>query len=222
MKIVQLTATALATLLALQGPARAQGMPVIDIAAIGEAIIQIEKSAAILEQTIQLVTVFSSSFGVTGLLSSLNQPNRYPLRNALSEKMFGDPKVPNGTTARAIISERKVQGSDAEAVLLNQQITRAANAADIAAENLDMMGKRLAENSKTLGQLSGSRNIMQATVTNGLLLKQIHDAIIQNSEATSLLTMATAQASLQAAEEAATQRRERNETARMFGFVKKR
>ncbi|EJC74954.1 hypothetical protein Rleg10DRAFT_3463 [Rhizobium leguminosarum bv. trifolii WSM2012] len=222
MKIFQLTATALATFLALQGPARAEGLPVIDLAAFGQAIIQIEKSAAILEQTIQLVTVFSSSFGVTGLLSSLNQPDRYPARNALSEKMFGDPKVPNGKIATAIINKRVVQGSDAEAVLLKQQIARAANAADIAADNLDMMGKRLAENSNTPGQLSRSRNIMQATVTNGLLLKQIHDAIIQNSEATSLLTMATAQASLQAAEEAAMQRQERNETARMFGFFKQK
>ncbi|AHG50099.1 type VI secretion protein (plasmid) [Rhizobium leguminosarum bv. trifolii CB782] len=220
MKIAQLTATALATFLALQGPARAQGMPVIDIGAIAQAIVQIEKTTAILEQTVQLVSMFTSSFGVTGLLSSLNQPNRYPSTNQLNEKMFGNSKmqkITNGTTARAIIRDRPVLGDDAEAALLLQQINGAANAADIAAGNLDMMDKRLAENSKTLGQLSGSRNIMQATVTNGLLLKQIHDAIIQNSQATSLLTMATAQASLHAAEEAAAQRRERNETARIFG-----
>lgn len=57
---------------------------------------------------------------------------------------------------------------------------------------------------------------MQATVTNGLLLKQIHDAIIQNTQATSLLTMATAQAGLHAAEEAATQRQERQKTEMIF------
>ncbi|MBY5413381.1 type IV secretion system protein VirB5 [Rhizobium leguminosarum] len=221
MKFAQLTVTALTTFLVLQGPARAQ-FAVIDMGAIAQTIVQIEKTAAILEQTMNLVTVFSSSFGVTGLLGSLNQANRYPLTNQLSEKMFGSSKIPSvtiptGFTARAIIQDREVSGTDAEAKLLLRQITGAANAADIAADNLEKMGQRLAENSKTLAQLSSSRNIMQATVTNGLLLKQIHDAIIQNSQATSLLTMTTAQASLHAAEEAAAQRLEREKTGRIFG-----
>lgn len=129
-----------------------------------------------------------------------------------------DSQRPVSATARAIATDRDraIDGSDAHAELLRGQITGAANAASVAADNLELMDKRLRENGNTLGQLSRSRNIMQATVTNGLLLKQIHDAIIQNSQATSLLTMATAQASLHAAEEAAAQRRERLETAKIF------
>ncbi|MBB4232997.1 type IV secretion system protein VirB5 [Rhizobium mongolense] len=219
MKFSKLTVTAVATFLVLQGPARAQGMPVIDAAGIAQAIVQIEKSVAILDQTIQLVTMFTSSFGVTSLLSSLNQPNRYPSTTQLGNQMF-DSQAPGSTTARAIAldADRRIIGSDAEAALLRQQIAGAANAAGVAAGNLEMMDKRLRENGNTLGELSRSRNIMQATVTNGLLLKQIHDAIIQNSQATSLLTMATAQAGLHVAEEAAAQRRERQKTATIFAI----
>lgn len=83
------------------------------------------------------------------------------------------------------------------------------------------MDKRLTANADTSAQLSRSRNIMQATVTNGLLLKQIHDAMIQNVQATSLLTMTTAQAGLHEAEEAAAQRKEHQKTAVIFGALPK-
>lgn len=132
-----------------------------------------------------------------------------------------DARAPVSTMARTIVQDptRRVTGTDSEAKLLEGQITGAANAAALAADTLDTMDKRLKANDNTPGQLSRSRNIVQATVTNGLVLKQIHDAVIQNVEATSLLTMTTAQGSLHAVEEAATQRRERQDTAKMFGTL---
>lgn len=131
------------------------------------------------------------------------------------------PRMPMSTTARAITTDtdRAVVGGDAEADLLRSQITGSANSAGIAADNLETMDKRLTANAETSTQLSRSRNIMQATVTNGLLLKQIHDAMIQNVQATSLLTMTTAQAGLHEAEEAAAQRKEHQKTAVIFGAV---
>ncbi|PBB11870.1 type IV secretion system protein VirB5 [Mesorhizobium loti] len=178
------------------------------------------KSVETLATTIEMVEMLKSSFAVTGLLGALNQGNHYPSGNKLEGQMF-DARAPVSTMARNISQDptRIVTGTDAEGKLLNGQITGAANAAALAADTLDVMDKRLKNNSDTLGQLSRSRNIVQATVTNGLVLKQIHDAIIQNVQATSLLTMATAQGSLHAAEEAATQRRERQDTAKMFSIL---
>ncbi|RVH08336.1 pilin minor subunit VirB5 [Sinorhizobium meliloti] len=223
MKFTQLTVTTIAACLIMQAPVRAQfvvtdpGNTYQAAITAGATILNYAKTAQMLEQTIAMVGMFTTTFAVTGLLSQLNQGNKYPSTNKLSEQMF-DSQRPVSATARAIATDRDraVDGSDAHAELLRGQITGAANAASVAADNLELMDKRLRENGNTLGQLSRSRNIMQATVTNGLLLKQVHDAIIQNSQATSLLTMATAQASLHAAEEAAAQRRERLETAKIF------
>lgn len=222
MKFTQLTVTTLAACLAMQAPARA--LVVTDPGTTYQTwmtnlntALNVIKTAEMLEQTITMVAMFTSTFAVTGLLSGLNQGNKYPSTTKLSEQMF-DSNKPVSATARSIAldRDREIDGSDAHAELLREQISGAANAASIAADNMELMDKRLRENGNTLGQLSRSRNIMQATVTNGLLLKQIHDAIIQNSQATSLLTMATAQAGLHAAEEAAAQRRERQETAKIF------
>ncbi|WP_085034758.1 type IV secretion system protein VirB5 [Ensifer aridi] len=224
MKLAQLTATALAICLTLPGPTRAQFLvsdPATELQTTATAIATAEnviQTIAILEQTIQMVQMFTTSFGVTGLLSSLNQPTRYPTTNQLEKQMFA-AGAPASATARAIASDvenKVVWGSDAEGALLREQIAGSSNAAAAAADNLDAMDQRLKRNANTLDQLSRSRNIMQATVTNGLLLKQIHDAIIQNTQATSLLTMTTAQARLQEAEEATTQRRERQATAAIF------
>ncbi|WEX79569.1 pilin minor subunit VirB5 (plasmid) [Sinorhizobium numidicum] len=223
MKFTQLTATTLAACLIMQAPARAQWVVTDPATNVNTWLsyvnsgLSLIKTADLLEQTMTMVAMFTSSFAVTGLLSQLNQENKYPSTNNLSEQMF-DSKRPVSSTARSIAMDRDrvIDGGDAHAELLREQITGAANTASIAADNLESMDKRLRENANTLRQLSRSRNIMQATVTNGLLLKQIHDAIIQNSQATSLLTMATAQASLHAAEEAAAQRRERQETAKIF------
>ncbi|WP_081159509.1 type IV secretion system protein VirB5 [Ensifer aridi] len=227
MKIAQLTATALAACLLLQGPARAQfvvsdpatefqsGLTAVNTAQ------NVVHTLALLEQTVQMVQMFTTSFAVTGVLSSLNQPNRYPSTDHLEKQMFA-AQAPASATARAIASDAENDvkwGNDAQGALLREQIVGSSNAAGAAANNLDAMDHRLKENASTLNELSRSRNIMQATVTNGLILKQIHDAIIQNTQATSLLTMTTAQARLQAAEEATTQRRERRETATMFGAL---
>ncbi|OBP72305.1 MULTISPECIES: type IV secretion system protein VirB5 [Mesorhizobium] len=175
------------------------------------------KSAETLAATIEVVEMLKSSFAVTGLLGAMNQGNHYPSSNKLEGQMF-DARAPVSTMARNIAQDptRIVTGSDAEGKLLQGQIAGAANAAALAADTLDVMDKRVKANDSTLGQLSSSRNIVQATVTNGLVLKQIHDAIIQNVQATSLLTMATAQGSLHAAEESVTQRRERQDTAKIF------
>lgn len=130
-------------------------------------------------------------------------------------------RMPMSTTAHTITddADRAVVGGDAEGELLRSQITGSANSTGIAADNLEAMDKRLTANAETTAQLSRSHNIMQATVTNGLLLKQIHDAMIQNIQATSLLTMTTAQAGLHEAEEAAAQRKEHQKTATIFGVV---
>ncbi|ANN60670.1 type IV secretion system protein VirB5 [Mesorhizobium loti] len=175
------------------------------------------KSAETLAATIEVVEMLKSSFAVTGLLGAMNQGNHYPSSNKLEGQMF-DARAPVSTMARNIAQDptRIVTGSDAEGKLLQGQIAGAANAAALAADTLDVMDKRVKANDSTLGQLSSSRNIVQATVTNGLVLKQIHDAIIQNVQATSLLTMATAQGSLHTAEESVTQRRERQDTAKIF------
>ncbi|MUT27081.1 MULTISPECIES: type IV secretion system protein VirB5 [Mesorhizobium] len=177
------------------------------------------KSAETLATTIEMVEMLKSSFAVTGLLGALNQGNHYPSSNKLEGQMF-DARAPVSTMARNIAQDptRIVTGTDAEGKLLEGQIAGAANTAALAADTLAVMDKRLKANDNTLGQLSSSRNIVQATVTNGLVLKQIHDAMIQNVQATSLLTMATAQGSLHAAEEAATQRRERQDTAKIFSL----
>ncbi|MGX7877214.1 type IV secretion system protein VirB5 [Mesorhizobium sp. ORM6] len=174
-------------------------------------------SAQTLATTIEMVEILKSSFAVTGLLSTLNQGNHYPSTKTLEGQMF-DARAPVSNMARNIVTDptRRVTGTDAEGKLLEGQIAGAANAAALAADTLDIMDKRLKANDNTPGQLSSSRNIVQATVTNGLVLKQIHDAMIQNVEATSLLTMATAQGSLHAVEEAVTQRRERQDTAKLF------
>ncbi|TCU03559.1 type IV secretion system protein VirB5 [Rhizobium sullae] len=225
MKFTQLTVTTLAACLIMQAPARAQFL-VTDPGTIAQTTItaanttaNLAKTIEIVTQTVAMVDIFRSVFSVTEVLSQLNQGNNYPSTNNLREQMF-DSKTPASATANSIVrdSDRYIDGKDkdAHAELLREQIAGAANTASIAAANLELMDKRLRENGKTLGQLSSSKNIMAATVTNGLLLKQIHDAIIQNSQATSLLTMATAQAGLHAAEEAAAQRRERKQTAALF------
>ncbi|WFS69655.1 pilin minor subunit VirB5 (plasmid) [Agrobacterium leguminum] len=177
-------------------------------------------TAANLEQVITMVTMLTSAFGVTGLLTALDQKNQYPSTGKLDEQLFSS-KAKTSMTARGIVSDpdRKVIGNDAEGKLLRDQITTSANAAGLAADNLDALDKRLTANRDTSAQLSRSRNIMQATVTNGLLLKQIHDAVIQNTQATSLSTMTTAQAGLHEAEEAAIQRKEHQATALIFGAV---
>ncbi|MER9303002.1 type IV secretion system protein VirB5 [Mesorhizobium sp. M0152] len=226
MKFAKLAVTTLAASLLLHGQARSQWIvtdPVTEtqstLTAISNAAI-LERSIETLATTIEMVTMLTSSFAVTGLLSSLNQGNHYPSSNKLEEQMF-DARAPASIMARNIAKDpnRIVNGTDSEAKLLQGQIAGAANAAAIAADTLGMMDKRLKDNAGTLGQLSRSGNIMQATVTNGLVLKQIHDAMIQNVQATSLLTMATAQGSLHAVEEAATQRREHQDTANMFSIL---
>ncbi|MCZ7976381.1 pilin minor subunit VirB5 [Agrobacterium tumefaciens] len=217
MNITKLAINALFICLVLSGTAKAQFV-VSDPATEAETLTTAINTAANLEQLITMVTMLTSPFGVTGMLSAIDQKNQYPSAGQLDKEMFS-PQMPASTTARAITldADRAVVGDDAEGNLLRQQIAGAANAAGVAADNLDAMDKRLAANSETSGQLSRSRNIMQATVTNGLLLKQIHDAIIQNIQATSLLTMTTAQAGLHEAEEAATQRKEHQATALIFG-----
>ncbi|AQS65541.1 MULTISPECIES: pilin minor subunit VirB5 [Rhizobium/Agrobacterium group] len=217
MNITKLVINALFICLVLSGTAKAQFV-VSDPATEAETLTTAINTAANLEQLITMVTMLTSPFGVTGMLSAIDQKNQYPSAGQLDKEMFS-PQMPASTTARAITldADRAVVGDDAEGNLLRQQIAGAANAAGVAADNLDAMDKRLAANSETSGQLSRSRNIMQATVTNGLLLKQIHDAIIQNIQATSLLTMTTAQAGLHEAEEAATQRKEHQATALIFG-----
>ncbi|AAK90933.1 pilin minor subunit VirB5 [Agrobacterium rhizogenes] len=219
MKIMQLVAAAMAVSLLSVGPARAQFV-VSDPATEAETLATALETAANLEQTITMVAMLTSAYGVTGLLTSLNQKNQYPSTRDLDTEMFS-PRMPMSTTARAITTDtdRAVVGGDAEADLLRSQITGSANSAGIAADNLETMDKRLTANAETSTQLSRSRNIMQATVTNGLLLKQIHDAMIQNVQATSLLTMTTAQAGLHEAEEAAAQRKEHQKTAVIFGAV---
>ncbi|CAN7738011.1 type IV secretion system protein VirB5 [Mesorhizobium sp. LjNodule214] len=223
MRFPTLAATTLAASFLFSGQARSQFV-VIDPAVVTQAGLTavstaqiLIKSAQTLASTMEMVEILKSSFGVTGLLSSLNQGNHYPSGNQLERQMF-EGQAPTSIKARAIADNpnRKVDGTDSEAKLLQGQIAGAINAAALAADTLGVMDKRLKANDNTLGQLSRSGNIVQATVTNGLVLKQIHDAIIQNVQATSLLTMATAQASLHAAEEAAMQRRERQDTARMF------
>ncbi|MCO5966134.1 DUF4141 domain-containing protein [Sinorhizobium meliloti] len=160
MKFTQLTVTTLTACLIMQAPARAQwvvtdpgntyqtAMTAINTTA------QLVKTAEILEQTIAMVTMFTSTFGVTGLLSQLNQRNQYPSTNKLSEQMF-DSQRPVSTTARAIALDRDrvINGNDAHADLLREQITGAANAASVAADNLEMMDKRLRENANTLEQI---------------------------------------------------------------------
>ncbi|PBB54780.1 MULTISPECIES: type IV secretion system protein VirB5 [Mesorhizobium] len=226
MRFAKLAATTLAASFLLSTQARSQFVvsdPVtetqVTLTAISNAAI-LERSITTLATTIEMVDMLKSSFGVTGLLGTLNQGNHYPSSNTLEGQMF-DARAPVSTMARNIAQDptRRVTGTDAEAKLLEGQIAGAANAAALAADTLGVMDKRLKANDNTLGQLSSSRNIVQATVTNGLVLKQIHDAIIQNAQATSLLTMATAQGSLHAAEEAATQRRERQDTAKMFSIL---
>ncbi|RAZ82153.1 type IV secretion system protein VirB5 [Mesorhizobium hawassense] len=224
MRFAHITAPALAALMALQQPARAQFMvsdPVTEtqttLTAFSSAA-TVTNTAMTVAKSIELLQMLSSTFAVTGLLTSLNQPSRYPAAGGLGKQMF-DGETLGSRTARAVAldKDRTVTGSDAEAALLREQIAGAANAIGIAADNLEQMDRRLKENSSTLNQLSRTRNIMQATVTNGLLLKQIHDAIIQNIQATSLLTMTTAQAGLHDVEEAAKQRQERQKTAAIFG-----
>ncbi|MER8428051.1 type IV secretion system protein VirB5 [Mesorhizobium sp. M1403] len=223
MRFAKLAAITLAASFLLSTQARSQFVvsdPLtetqVTLTAVSNAAI-LERSIATLATTIEMVDMLKSSFGVTGLLSSLNQGNHYPSSNKLEGQMF-DARAPASIVARNIAQDpnRIVNGTDSEAKLLQGQIAGAANAAAIAADTLGIMDKRLKDNAGTLGQLSRSGNIMQATVTNGLVLKQIHDAMIQNAQATSLLTMATAQASLHTAEEAATQRREHQKTARIF------
>ncbi|ABC92915.1 UNVERIFIED_ORG: type IV secretion system protein VirB5 [Rhizobium aethiopicum] len=219
MKMSRLVTAAVAGSLLSVVPARAQ-MVVSDPVADAETLATALATADNLAQTIAMVTMLTSAYGVTGLLTLLNQKNQYPATRDLDTEMFSAQR-PASTTARAIAgdADRTVTGSDAEADLLRSQITGAANSTGIAADNLEAMDKRLKANAETSAQLSRSRNIMQATVTNGLLLKQIHDAAIQNVQATSLLTMTTAQAGLHAAEEAAEQRKEHQKTAAIFGAL---
>ncbi|MGC5844356.1 type IV secretion system protein VirB5 [Mesorhizobium abyssinicae] len=226
MRLAKITAMALAALLSLQQSARAQFVvsdPVTEAQTTLTAVSTagtLSNSALTLARTIEMVTMLTSTFAVTGLLTSLNRPGHYPAGGGVDKQMF-DSQTPASSTARSIAldKDREVDGSDSEATLLREQIAGAANAIGIAADNLGLMDRRLRENADTLRQLSSSRNIMQATVTNGLLLKQIHDAMIQNIQATSLLTMATAQAGLHDAEEAANQRQERRNTATIFGVL---
>ncbi|AMX98984.1 type IV secretion system protein VirB5 [Mesorhizobium ciceri] len=225
MRFAKLGATTLAASLLLSTQARSQFVvsdPITEAQSIltaGSTAAILVKSIETLAFTMEMVQVLTSSFGVTGLLGALNQGNHYPSSNKLEGQMF-DARAPVSIMARNIAQDptRIVTGTDAEGKLLEGQIAGAANTAGLAADTLDVMDKRLKANDNTLGQLSSSRNIVQATVTNGLVLKQIHDAIIQNVQATSLLTMATAQGSLHAVEEAATQRRERQDTAKMFSL----
>ncbi|MBO9136608.1 pilin minor subunit VirB5 [Rhizobium sp. VS19-DR104.2] len=216
MKTAQFGLTVLVASLLISTPTKAQFV-VSDPVTESETLATALSTASNLEQMITMVTVLTSAFGVVGLMSALDQKNQYPSTNMLEKQMFSADGT-NSDVARAITSDndRQVSGSDAEADLLREQITGAANAIGVAAENLDAMDKRLDANSKTAGQLSRSRNIMQATVLNGLLLKHIHDAIIQNVQATNLLTMTTAQSGLHEAEEAAVQRDEHQKTARIF------
>ncbi|WP_404926476.1 type IV secretion system protein VirB5 [Mesorhizobium sp. ORM16] len=223
MRVAKLAATTLAASFLLSTQARSQWV-VTDPGVAFQAGLTAASTAAMLKKsietlatTIEMVEMLKSSFAVTGLLGALNQGNHYPSSNKLEGQMF-DARAPVSTMARNIAQDptRIVTGTDAEGKLLQGQIAGAANAAALAADTLDVMDKRLKANDSTPGQLSSSRNIVQATVTNGLVLKQIHDAIVQNVQATSLLTMATAQGSLHAVEEAATQRRERQDTAKMF------
>ncbi|ARP67177.1 MULTISPECIES: type IV secretion system protein VirB5 [Mesorhizobium] len=226
MRFAKLAVTTLAVSFLLSTQARSQFIvsdPALTVQAgltAGSTAAMLIKSAQTLATTIEMVEILKSSFAVTGLLGALNQGNHYPSSNKLDGQMF-DARAPVSTMARTIVQDptRRVTGTDSEAKLLEEQITGAANAAALAADTLDVMDKRLKANDNTPGQLSRSRNIVQATVTNGLVLKQIHDAVIQNVEATSLLTMTTAQGSLHAVEEAATQRRERQDTAKMFGTL---
>ncbi|ACM39668.1 MULTISPECIES: pilin minor subunit VirB5 [Rhizobium/Agrobacterium group] len=217
MKTAKLAINALFICLALSGSAKAQFV-VSDPVTETETLTTALNTAANLEQLITMVTMLTAPFAVTGILSALDQKNQYPSAGELDKEMFS-PKTPASTNARTITldADRAVVGDDAEANLLRRQIAGAANAAGVAADNLDAMDKRLKANSETSAQLSRSRNIMAATVTNGLLLKQIHDAIIQNIQATSLLTMTTAQTGLHETEEAATQRKEHQATALIFG-----
>ncbi|GAJ95572.1 MULTISPECIES: pilin minor subunit VirB5 [Rhizobium] len=219
MKTTQHIAMALTVSLLSAGSARAQFV-VSDPGTEAETLATALTTAENLSQTIAMVTMLTSAYGVTGLLTSLNQKNQYPSTRDLDTEMFS-ARTPMSTMARAITTDRDraVVGGDAEAELLRSQITGAANSAGIAADNLEAMDKRLTANTETSAQLSRSRNIMQATVTNGLLLKQIHDAMIQNVQATNLLTMTTAQAGLHEAEEAAAQRKEHQKTAVIFGVA---
>ncbi|RWD01471.1 MAG: type IV secretion system protein VirB5 [Mesorhizobium sp.] len=226
MRFAKLAATTIAASFLLSTQARSQFIvsdPATELQSAltaGSTAAILIKSAQTLATTIEMVELLKSSFGVTGLLGALNQGNHYPSSNKLEGQMF-DARAPVSNMARNIAQDptRIVTGTDAEGKLLKGQITGAANAAALAADTLEVMDKRLKNNADTLDQLSRSRNIVQATVTNGLVLKQIHDAIIQNVQATSLLTMATAQGSLHAVEEAATQRRERQDTAKMFNIL---
>lgn len=230
-KLTQLTVAAIAIFVIRSEPARAQfvvsdvlveaetaAMAASSAANLEKTIAVAASTAANLEQTIAMVSMLTTPFGVAGLLGSLNRPNHYPSTNQLEKQMFAGQR-PTAGPAHGIIAtpNRTVKGNDAEGALLRDQIAGTANAAGVAANSLNAMDQRLTENAKTPNQLSRSANIMQATVTNGLVLKQIHDAAIQNAQATNLLTMTTAQAALHQAEEAVAQRREHQATADMFG-----
>lgn len=197
--------------------ARAQFV-VSDPTNLAQNVAQAVSAAATLEQMITMVVMLTASYGVNGLLGGLNQANQYPNTNQLTNQLF-DTSMPASAVAGSIAqdADRQIVGTDSNADLLKVQIAGLANSAGIAAKNLEALDDRLRENAETLRQLSTSRNIMQATVTNGLVMKQVHDAVIMNTQATNHLIMTVAQASLHEEEEAARQRKMRQDTALLFG-----
>ncbi len=222
MKFTQLTVTTIAACLIMQAPVRAQfvvtdpGNTYQAAITAGATILNYAKTAQMLEQTIAMVGMFTTTFAVTGLLSQLNQGNKYPSTNKLSEQMF-DSQRPVSATARAIATDRDraVDGSDAHAELLRGQITGAANAASVAADNLELMDKRLRENGNTLGQLSAFKEHYAGNCTNGCFSNRF-------------TTQSSRTASYESADDGhctgrpprcrggAAQRRERLETAKIF------
>lgn len=196
--------------------ARAQ-LVVSDPSNLIENAAQAISAAATLEQMITMVLMLTAAYDVNGRLGGLNRSTEYPGTTQLTNQMF-DTNNPASAVARSIAQDqdRQITGTDSSADLLKVQIAGLANSTGIAAQNLDVLDDRLDQNKKTLVELSTSKNIMQATVTNGLVMKQVHDAVIMNAQATNHLIMTVAQASLHEEEEAARQRKMRQDTALLF------
>lgn len=87
MKIMQLVAAAMAVSLLSVGPARAQFV-VSDPATEAETLATALETAANLEQTITMVAMLTSAYGVTGLLTSLNQKISIPRPGTWTRKCF--------------------------------------------------------------------------------------------------------------------------------------
>ncbi|MGO7733150.1 hypothetical protein ELG72_37335 [Rhizobium leguminosarum] len=144
---------------------------------------------------------------------------------------FGDDSIPrgisfgarvysdhNGAFQGAIPNLPGGLGMDEEARVTLKELAGTANIVQMAQDNLDDLDKREEYADDSIKMVNSASNITEATVYSGRLVAENNILLTQMSQAVNLSVLAQAQSQITAIDEAATQRKQRQDTLKLLAF----